>query len=42
MADRRSWGFGWFITVEGCSLSPEWALLEDNGGAHGTTPVKPI
>ena len=35
-------GFWLVITVEGCSLSPEWALLGDNGGAHGTTPVKPI
>ena len=23
-------------------MSPKWALLGDNGGAHGTTPVKPI
>ena len=35
-------GFWLVITVEGCSLSPAWALLGDNGGAHGTTPVKPI
>ena len=35
-------GFWLVITVEGCSLSPKWALPGDNGGAHGTTPVKPI
>ena len=34
--------FGCLSVVEGCSLSPEWAQLEDNGGAHGTSPVKPI
>ena len=28
--------------VDGCSLSPELPQLGDNGGAHGTTPVKPI
>ena len=35
-------GFWLVITVEGCSLSPQWVLPGDNGGAHGTTPVKPI
>ena len=28
--------------MEGSSLSPELAQLGDNGGAHGTTPLKPI
>ena len=36
------WVFGWLSVVEGSSLSPEWPKLGDNGGAHGTSPVKPI
>ena len=36
------WVFGCLSVVEGCSLSPQWAQLGDNGGAHGTSPVKPI
>ena len=24
------------------TLSPEWPQMGDNGGAHGSTPVKPI
>ena len=35
-------GFDCLSVGEGCSLSPEWPELGDNGGAHGTTPVKPI
>ena len=36
------WVFGCVSVVEGCSLTPEWPELGDNGGAHGTSPVKPI
>ena len=35
-------GFWLLISGGGCSLSPEWPKLGDNGGAHGTSPVKPI
>ena len=35
-------GFWLYISLaEGSSLSPECPQLGDNGGAHGTTPVKP-
>ena len=36
------WVFGCLSVLEGCSLSPEWPELGDNGGAHGTSPMKPI
>ena len=35
-------GFWLLISGGGCSLSPEWPKLGGNGGAHGTSPVKPI
>ena len=36
------WVYGCLSVLEGCSLSPEWPELGDKGGAHGTSPVKPI
>ena len=43
LKNRENVGFfGCLSLAEGCSLSPECPQLGDNGGAHGTSPVKPI